>query len=364
MRIVLTAQTDSSVDTLFDNALGYDDDMLTKLRLDEALNEAGVLDLTIPQTSLSHFYMDSIVPLKTVVELRYDNELIFRGRAFQPYEGLYCDKGLICEGELAFFKDSAIPAGTVRGTLAEMFASIISAHNAMVDTFKRFAVGSVSVTTANLVPLEIKDPCSTSAALGALIKAYGGYITFSNGATGRQINWIREEDFSRSDQPVKLGQNLLDYSAKLDAGAFATRIYAYGAATNGTRIALPAPGYVENAQLSQQYGTVSKVMLYNDVDTVPDLQAKAAGELSASGNMVKSISVSAIDLGRVMVPNADPELLGYTAWKLGQLIQVISSAHGIDAWYRLSARTADLLDPSSDVITLGGTPVTLTGEIS
>ena len=364
MRLVLTAQTDSSVDTLFDNTLGYDDYMLTRLRLDETLNEAGVLDLCIPPNSLSHFYMDSIVPLKTVIELRGDGELMFRGRAFQPYEGMYCEKGLVCEGELAFFKDSVIQVGTISGTLAEMFTAIVAAHNAMVDTFKRFAVGSVSVTATDIAPLEIKDPCSASAALGALIKAYGGYITFTAGTNGRLINWIREEDFARSDQPVKLGQNLLDYSARLDAGAFATRIYAYGAATNGTRVTLPAPGYIENSRLAQQYGSVSKVVLYNDTDSVRELQDRAARELAASGNMIKSISVSAIDLGRVMVPNADPELLGYTAWKLGQLIRVISTAHGIDSWYRLSARTADLLDPSSDVITLGGAPVTLTGEIA
>ncbi len=362
MKLVLTATTDSMTDTIYDSS--YDDYRLSKLTLDEALNEAAVLDWTVPPDTLSYMHMDSIVPLKTIIELRQDGDLLFRGRAFQPYEGLYTDKGLICEGELAFFKDTMIPPCVLTGSPFEMLSAVLTAHNAMADSFKRFNIGTVSVSAAEGESVAIKDPCSASAALGALVSALGGYLTFADGVNGRVINWISADDFVQADQPVRLGQNLLEFSMTVNASEFANRVYAFGALVDGERIALPEPGYFEDEPLVSIYGRISKVMIFSDVDDAQELLFRAYRAYNSARNLVKSISVSALDLGRAAAPDADPELFGYSPWQLGQFIRVISAAHGVDAWYQLVSRSVDLLDPASDVITLGGTPVTISGEIS
>ena len=96
-----------------------------------------------------HFYYDRFVKLKTVVKVEKSGRIAFRGRVLNDVGDYWNTGTFTCEGELGFLRDSVIRPFDFTGTPEALFTRFIEEHNAQVDEFKRFKIGTVTVVDPN-----------------------------------------------------------------------------------------------------------------------------------------------------------------------------------------------------------------------
>lgn len=333
-----------------------------KLNINEELNAVGTAQIALPWIHLRRSDAESIiVPYRSIAEIRRGDELLFRGRATLPSMDFYKTLTYTFESEFAFFCDTVVAPGTYTGTLAAIFTALIVNHTVQTDVEKTFGVGTVDVTTEEEAPaLEIKEPCSTAAALTALVDKYGGYIRFSTVNGDRVVNWSKYALINA--QPVRFGANLLDLTRGYSQQELVTRVYAYGKAVDGVRITLPAPGYIQDADAVAEYGIIGRTVTFNDAEDQTTLAAKAAEYLAEHKSPVSSFSIKAVDLsatGR----GWDSEIVDTSTWHVGGSLNVESAPHGISGSWLLVSRSYDLLNGTNDKLTLGARPTTISGLI-
>ena len=329
--------------------------LLKKLTYTSKVNAAGSAEMTFPANHLYRADLDDlIIPYRTIVEIRRGETLLFRGRALLPSDDFLKSRTIKCEGEYNFLVDSVIQAGTLSGAPSSLLASLISAHNSQVDSFKQFTVGTVSVSPAVNPSVELKEATTTAAALTKLIEQVGGIIRFDTVNGARTISWLASA--GANSQAIHYGANLLDLSVEYSAPDMCNRVYAYGKETNGTRLALPSPGYVQDTAAQAVYGVIAAAKTFSECETVSDLTAKATAYLNEHKSPVSSISVKAIDLSSTGRPWDDSTVVDTTPWEVGKTIEIVSAPHGINGSWLLTQRTYDLLNPQNDNITLGAAP--------
>lgn len=345
--------------TLYDSASPYTDTLLSKLTYTSTVNAAGSAEFTMPP---EHLYRDDIVPYRTVVEIRRDETLLFRGRALLPNDDFFNNRTIRCEGEYNFLCDSVVSAGTLSGTPSALLSSLISNHNSQVDAFKQFVVGTVDVSPAVDPSVELKDATSTASALTKLIEQAGGVIRFGTSNGSRTISWLASA--GANPQEIHYGANLLDLSVEYSAADMCNRVVAFGKATDGVRVALPSPGYVQDTDAQAIYGVIAAAKIFNECDNATDLAAKATAYLNEHKSPVSALKVKAVDLSATGRPWDDSSVVDTTPWEVGKTIKIVSAPHGINGSWQLTQRTYDLLNPQNDSITLGAAPTLISDIVS
>lgn len=118
------------------------------------LNKAGSLEFTV--TPANPFY-DKIKIVKTIFTVYLDDTMIFRGRVMTISDDIFKQRGIFCEGELAYFNDSLQPpVKEQQMTIGAYLSSVISDHNKQMRMFgdlinktddidKCFELGTVNV---------------------------------------------------------------------------------------------------------------------------------------------------------------------------------------------------------------------------
>lgn len=361
---------------VYDSSSRYDNTSNTadalSIKANMAVNDAGTAEFELPYNNDYLRWNPLPTPYKTLIRIYRDKAgledepLLFRGRVISIKDTLYGTKTFQCEGELAFLKDSVIRPRTISGTLYQIFAAILSAHNGQVEQFKQFLAGTVDVTTDDSSPsIEVTEAESSSSVMARLIDKYGGYIRFETDAeTGYRVMTWHKNALSVCSQDITLGGNLLDYASVILNSDYANRIIPYGKRVNGTRITISSGGhdYVEDAAAQAVCGIVSKAVIFEDISTSSSLLARAQEYLSQSKQLIKTLSLRAIDMTSLFnTPQNTWEAI--ESWKVGQYVHVSIPPREINDDYLLTARTYNLLDPSKDLITLGGKPITLTSEL-
>lgn len=361
--------------TVYDSTGKYDNashtaDVLS-LKAAQAVNESGTAEFELPYNNDYIRWNPLPTPYKALVRIYReagldDEPLLFRGRLISIRDSIMGTKTFQCEGELGFLKDSVIRPRTISGTLYQMFSAILSAHNEQVEQFKQFLAGTVDVTTDDSSPsIEIADAESSYSVMAKLVEKYGGYIRFEDDAeTGYRVMTWRKNALSTSSQSITLGENLLEYASVLLNNDYANRIIPYGKRVNGTRVTISTGGhdYVEDAAAQAACGIVSKAVIFEDIGTSSALLVRAREYLAQSKQMIKTLTLRALDMTALFgTPQRAWEAT--ESWMAGQYVHVSIPPRDIEEDYLLTARTYDLLDPSKDQITLGGKPITLTGEL-
>lgn len=357
---VQTGTGSSAIQIFADSSLVYDsrleDYELIALKVTSGLNKGGSATITMPP---KHPAYSSFVSFKTIVTIYRNNVLVFRGRALYPSDDFYNQRTIVCEGELCFFEDAVCRPYLYQNTPANVFAAIVADYNSQVETAKRFTVGEVTVTDNNdYIRLESEKALQTADVIEKLIDRCGGYIVFSNDASGnRVINWYAERNYHNT-QTIEFGENLLDFSRSANTD-IATRIIPYGAKdeTTGERITIASVNndidYVEDADAVALRGVISKAVYWDDVTLPANLLAKAQQYLASSKMIVTALELTAVDLSAVGESIDD--------FRVGDNIHVISKPHSVDDWMLLEELTLDLLNPADSEIKLGKSYNTLTG---
>lgn len=336
-----------------DDALLYSpgDEELSVLSpvLETQCNAAGTLTLVLlPE----HPMYSALHKMRTRIDVRQDDEIIWRGRVLETETDFYHQKTVTCEGELTYLVDSVLhpyKLADYDGTAAGLFRLYLTRHNEAVSEAQQFQIGNVDIETLSSVENtgygntwdEISDN---------LIDIHGGFLRIRHEDGARYLDWTKESGTS-CGQVIRFGENLLDLSEYVSASEVVTCLIPYAGQSDSQITISSVNGgkdYIEDA---------AGIALYGRIWGVTEFDAKDASTLleMAKENLQKrlketiTITISAVDLHLLDV-NAE-------SFRVGDKVRVVSPPHGIDAEYTCTAISLDLVNPDQSEYTFG-TPET------
>lgn len=338
----------------------YADDTLLYLPGDEELsvlspmletqcNAAGTLTFVmLPE----HPLYSALHKMRTRIDVRQDDEIIWRGRVLETESDFYRQKTVTCEGELTYLVDSVLhpyKLADYDGTAAGLFRLYLTRHNEAVSEAQQFQIGNVDIETLSSVENtgygntwdEISDN---------LIDIHGGFLRVRYDGETRYLDWTKESGTS-CGQVIRFGENLLDLSEYVSASEIVTCLIPYaGQGDSQITIASVNGGkdYIEDAAGITLYGRIWGVTEFDtkDASTLLDM---AKENLQKRLEETITITISAVDLHLLDV-NAE-------SFRVGDKVRVVSPPHGIDAEYTCTAISLDLVNPDQSEYTFG-TPET------
>ena len=359
---VLCRQYNSSVSYTLHNSKSQDLKLIEpKLVLEE--NKSGTLSFKI---SKSHPHYDKILKMGCEISVLRENTIIYVGRPLTDDEDFYGTKNIICEGILAYLLDSIQRPYSHQGTIKAFFQRLIANHNAMVDDFKQFTVGTVNVIDDNdYVNRSTSEYTNTLQVINdKLLETHGGFlkIDFQN----HIINYLQSAG-GESKQIIRFGENLLDLSKYIKSDDLITAVIPLGAETeeeglNDTKLKLTIESvnygkdYLMDDEAVKKFGIIFGIVEFDDVTLPNNLKRKGQEYLDKCKNLSLTIELSAVDLSVI-----DVDIEKFT---IGEQVRVMSKPHNLDSYFMLSKLEIDLTNPANNKITLGKTKSKLTSDIA
>ena len=346
-----------------DGVLAYDSRLedydLQALKVKTALNKGGTATIGMPP---GHPAYGSFKPYKSIVEIRRDDILKFRGRPLPPSEDFLNQRTVVCEGEFCFLRDAQHRPYLYQDTPANVFTAVLGEYNSQADAEKQFKVGTITVTDANdYIRLESENPENVQDVVEKLLDRCGGYIVFTTDPDdgARVINWYAEIGY-RSNQVIEFGENLLDFARDSSTNEnLATALLPYGAKDpeTGLRMTIESVNngldYIVDEEARQLRGFIMVSKTWDDVTEPANLLWKAEEELAASKNLITALKLTSLD--RSYIDN------NLDSYEVGDKIPVLSKPHNVDEDFMLTEKEEDLLHLQNGSITLGKDKRTLTG---
>lgn len=336
-----------------DDALLYSpgDEELSVLSpvLETQCNAAGTLTFVLlPE----HPMYSALHKMRTRIDVRQDNEIIWRGRVLETETDFYRQKTVTCEGELTYLVDSVLhpyKLANYDGTAAGLFRLYMTRHNEAVSEAQQFQIGSIDIETLSSVENtgygNTWDEIS-----GNLIDVHGGFLRIRYDGDVRYLDWAKESGTS-CGQVIRFGENLLDLSEYVSASEVVTCLIPY-AGQSGSQITISSVNggkdYIEDAAGIALYGRIWGVTEFDTKDASTLLEM-AKENLQKRLKETITITISAVDLHLLDV-NAE-------SFRVGDKVRVVSPPHGIDAEYTCTAISLDLVSPDQSEYTFG-TPET------
>lgn len=331
--------------------------------LELADNAAGSFTFTIYQNNPGY---KQISLLTSVVTVKWEDEVLFKGRVISAEKDF--SKALIveCEGELAYLADSIQrPAEYHELTVYAYVTKLIELHNAQVEEDKRFEVGSITVTDSNDSLYRYTNWDSTLEVFNSdLLDSLGGHLRVRYDGTHRYLDYLA--DYPRlSAQKIEFGENLLTYTENASAIELATVCIPLGARQEEStidaleeRLTIKASNsgkdYLEIPSAVNKYGRIAKTVIWDNVNTTSVLKAKGQKWLQDNQYEDLELSLTAVDLADFGIETDHLRLL--------DRIHCMSEPHGMDHEFPLTHLSINLLNPKANVYTLGSKIKTFTGS--
>lgn len=320
------------------------------------VNKAGSLTFSIYP---DHVYYNRLEKMKSILTVYQDNKVLFKGRVFSDTVNFYKVKKIEVEGLLAYFNDTVVRPYSFEGSVLGYLTFLINQHNAQVEEFQRFKIGTVTVEDPN--DYIVRSSSATTDARKTweeieekLINTLGGYLCIRYEDNGNYIDYLADYT-DVSTQPIKYAVNLLDLENVVKAEELATCLIPYGAeitdeeSKTTTRVNITSVNggldYIQIDEAVAKYGKIYKIVTWDDVTEPSNLLRKANLYLSEAIKLSNTLTISAVDLH---LSNKDVE-----AFKLGDYIEVYSEPHGINQLMLLRAYNLPLANPTGFVFTLG-----------
>lgn len=219
--------------------------------------------------------------------------------------------------------------------------------------------GTIATAYASLTRSVQADGDSILRVLLRLRDTVGGYLEVDNDL---KLNWLESIGESKGQQ-IRYRKNLVGIEREIDYSALVNRLYAYGAGEGEARIALSAPGYIENTDSQTEWGGIYVGVGADRSITHPDtLLAWANLKLAELKNPPISYRVNSIDLSKQLETD-----FAFEALQLGSTVVVIDEDLGINVTVKvvriehpnlgepqkmileLATRTKDITDTLTEV---------------
>lgn len=332
--------------------------------LTQKVNLPDELKFTIDPT---HPMYGSIIRLRSRVKVYRDGVLISILRPLDNQMNMRKQEQWVCEGVIAWLKDSIIRPFEFTGTPAELFAKFVNDYNAQVNSYQQIALGTVTVTDQNNNVVRSSDTYLTAyeaIQTRCVGSSLGGYLYVTYPSGNPTLNWLSSAP-DTSTQIIEFGENLTAFSRTVYGGNTYTACVPLGAkGEDGKRLTIASVNdgkdYIINSVLAGSYGAIyapTSETTWDDITIAANLKQKATEWLTNIGSSVKE----KINLGAIDLHNADAEV---ESFQFLDNILVKSSPHGLSASYVLTELKIPLNIPSATQITLGGERVSLISELS
>jgi len=371
--------------------------------LETQVNSVGHFSFTVYPTHPLYEFVDQPKALLEIVRYGFD-EPLFIGRMAECVTGLYNEKMLTFESELAFLLDSArtnFASGT-SDTAAGWLKRILEYHNSHADNFgtvytvniqRKFETGKVSEAFASetVQPSaeEFKGTFSTLELIfRLLIEKYGGVLKMRHENGINYIDWLDEGDLHVSSQKIELSKNLISIEGSRTTDELLTVIRPVGdnvSTTDGESVPLDIRLFdasplitdsdvkqVINPKVSEasdlkftdvlyseslvrKYGWIQREVTFSGVNNKATLVRRAVKYLQ-NMSAAESITINAVDLSR-----KDNSIENFIA---GDYAVVNSSVHSFaNRKMLISSVCLNLADPTAGELTLGSEGVTITSQL-
>ena len=329
------------------------------------LNKTGNFSFTI---YTEHPYYNQIKQLKSLITVKKDGAVLFRGRPLSSNDGFYNQRQITCEGELAFLLDSRVRPFQMGGGPSDLFAYLVEQHNEQVEEVKQFKAGNVTVTDPNdyINRSNITYETTWDIITTRLINTLGGYLQVRHETDGIYLDYLADFDLT-SSQHIDFGENLLDYSRNVSGDEIVTALIPLGAKLKDDdeqlteeRLTITdvnnGKDYVYDQDAVDEYGWIFGTQTWDDVTEAGNLLSKAQERLNELTGFAAEIKLSAVDLS-MMDKTIDD-------FRIGQYVFVSSKPHGLDnTKYLVNQMAINLADPAQNTLSFGRVYKTLTEEI-
>ena len=307
------------------------------------LNKAGSFTFNLP--SINPMY-SSLKKLKTIITIREDDEVLWKGRVLNDTKDFYNTKAVTCEGELAFLNDIQYEPHdySKKGIkMGEYFKKLIEHYASECSEERMIKLGNVRGAFTDVL---IYPKTTDYTNVWNLIS--GNLIGASTGKVGKnevdlsdydRYLYIRREkgisyiDFvedigKASSQIIEFGKNLLDLSEYVDASNVYTQIIPLGKAdSKGNRVDIKlvngGKNYLQSDSAIALFGKIQKSVIWEDVTNRNTLKANGQRMLNKAVEMAIKITIRAFDLHRI---NVNTDKIDF-----GDKVHVVSLPHEISS---------------------------------
>lgn len=358
-----------------------------------AVNTVGEASFTI---LANHPCYNELQKMRSIFEIRQNNEPIFRGRMTDDSKDFHNKKEVDLEGVMAFFNDSIIrpfvfpddflnydeyreeaaEGGNVVRFLLRWFIDI---HNSQVEPFQQFKLGRVTVSDPNnTIVRSSEDYQKTWEAVKKALfdSSLGGYLCIRYEADGNYIDYLA--DFTdesgerlRNSQKIVYGENLLDIQKDSDATETYSAIIPLGQGENNTILTIQSlddkkitsdivkvGDTLYSISAVEKYGWIYAPVsetTWEDVTVTENLQTKGVNFLQQNAIKIReTVTITAVDLNL-----ADSEI---EAFRIYRYIGVESQPHDHTGEYPLAELDIDIDNPQNTKITVGESKRVLTDK--
>lgn len=327
-------------------AAGVEGYYVTHPKLTLEVNKAGSLTFYIPVGSEMY---NQISKLKTTVECRQGNEVLFRGRLLNTKRNFMNTITCYCEGFLSWMNDIVLTPYTRSNMQArDLLKLFVTWYDSRASANRQITYKYSDISAKISIESTNHSNCWEQIKK-VLIEGVGGYVVpyLTDSVTG--IQWLSTYGASTS-QIVQFGSNIKDIEEYIDASAIFTAVRPYGKEVNGTRVSLSEEFVKDNDAISM-FGRIERTVFFDEITSESALRSAAATYLRTGIQSAMSITVKAVDLHLM---NVEVERI-----RLGDSVRVVSVPHQIDAYFLCTKMSVDLSAPQHSAYTFGATQRTI-----
>lgn len=304
------------------------------------INKSGSLTFGIPVTNEKYAALSK---LKTNIEARQGNEVLFRGRIINDKRNSYNTKTVYCEGCLSYLYDSVQKPFKFEGLAKELMTRLFRNHNSQMTEDRQIDL-NYSDVSAN-VKLETTKHEKTLKVVQQIIDAVGGYLVPYYAQ--RTAVMYRSSYSQETAQVIRFGENLIDFSEFIDASSVFTAVLPVG------KDKLTISGdFVEDSAAVSAFGRIIEVVEFPDITDEASLRNAALTYLRTGIEAATTVTIDAVDLHLL-----NPSI---SKIRLGDVVRVVSAPHSIDAYFMCTKIKINMQDASKTTYTFGTVPKGIT----
>lgn len=344
---------------LFYSPVMTDEFPVVDISLVMEISKAGSCEFTVRP---NHPKYKQLKKRKSVITVYQDNDILWRGQVRNVRYDFQKNEVVSCEGQLANLCDSVIRPYQFTGTLRQYLSKLINEHNAQVDSFKQFSLGTVTVETdtQSIYRATSDYPNTWDEIQSKLLSELDGYILPSYNANGTTVINYLKEPVNLCSQTIEFGKNMVDLENHIEADDVITVLIPTGKKepevdangnTTSTEEVLDIKSvnngkdYIESSSGINLFGRIVGRHHFDWITNASSLKSKGQQFLSSCISTKTTIEVKAFDLHLI---DASIERI-----KLGWFHEIISSPHDLDVNMNCSKITLRLDDIDSSECIFG-----------
>ncbi|TFZ27301.1 phage tail spike protein [Lactiplantibacillus plantarum] len=318
-----------------------------------------------------------VTPMKSLIKIFQDGNLIFFGRVIKQ-KPVMDTSGLMYQTFNAnsvedYLHDSAqIQQKVSNCDLKAYLQAIIGQHNSQVENYKKFNVGTVTVTDpAGSADRYLDYEDTFDAITNRLINIYGGYITVDYGSM--TINYLKSVG-SQISTPLQIGFNMKSANKTIDPTSVVTRLIPTGADSSTDSLStdkssltadkqpttakttLANQGYVDNQALIDEFGIIASTQNFDGVTDTTTLKQKAQVWLAKQSAAKESWEISVSNLHLIDKTIDD--------FKVGNKYQFINDFVAPTEWLQVTELDLNLVTPTNSTIKIGDVNMNLSAYLN